>query len=302
MAKSIPGLLSKKALAVVEALEGKQVETFMTALRDMSEESALHLKKLDKKSERTLLHSYRKDLTYQVSAETEPISLLSKVVSLLYMQDKLHDSVYKILTDYRTATVALLALMSAATGDVSYAHQGFQMMSLLKLESGPSISTRCGEFTGEAEKKIVLQLHDMPGGVEAFLLIAKFCYGVKIDLTVLNVVSIRCAAEYLQMSEEYGEGNLTILTENFLNEVFGNWTDSIRALEAREEVLPYAEELHIVSRCINSLAMKACADPSLFSWPMPGHSDVQSPGGTVLWNGISVTAKSQSLIEDLSFL
>ncbi|KAK1578433.1 hypothetical protein Q3G72_030243 [Acer saccharum] len=120
-----------------------------------------------------------------------------------------------------------------------------------------------GEFTGEAEKKCVLQLHDLPGGVKAFLLIAKFCYGVKID-TALNVVSLRCAAEYLRMSEEYGEGNLTILTENFLNEVFGNWTDSVRALEAREEVLPHVEELHIVSRCINSLAMKACADPSLF--------------------------------------
>ncbi|KAL5733505.1 hypothetical protein ACOSQ2_033197 [Xanthoceras sorbifolium] len=158
-----------------------------------------------------------------------------------------------------------------------------------------------GEFSGETEKKCVLQLHDMPGGAKAFLLIAKFCYGVKIDLTAFNVVSLRCAAEYLRMSEDYGEGNLTILTENFLNEVFGNWTDSIRALETCEEVISHAEELHIVSRCINSLAMKACADPSLFSWPMPGRTDVQSPGHTVFWNGISVTAKSQPLTEDWWF-
>lgn len=34
-------------------------------------------------------------------------------------QEKLDDSTYKILMDYHTATVALLALMSAATGDVS---------------------------------------------------------------------------------------------------------------------------------------------------------------------------------------
>lgn len=34
-------------------------------------------------------------------------------------QEKLDDSAYKILMDYHTATVALLALMSAATGDVS---------------------------------------------------------------------------------------------------------------------------------------------------------------------------------------
>ncbi|XP_021278593.1 E3 UFM1-protein ligase 1 homolog [Herrania umbratica] len=138
MAKSFPGSQSKRALAVVEALEGKRVETFMAALRDLAEESGLLLKKLDKKLERTLLHSYRKELTSQVSAETDPVSLLPKVVSLLYMQvhsralqapgraisvavtrlkDKLDDSAYKILTDFQTATVTLLALMSAATGD-----------------------------------------------------------------------------------------------------------------------------------------------------------------------------------------
>ncbi|KAK9022346.1 hypothetical protein V6N11_002619 [Hibiscus sabdariffa] len=138
MAKSLPENQSKRALAVVEALEGKRVETFMTALRDLAEESGLFLKKLDKKLERTLLHSYRKDLTSQVSAETDPVSLLPKVVSLLYIQvhsralqapgraisvavtrlkDKLDDSAYKILTDFQTATVTLLAIFSAATGD-----------------------------------------------------------------------------------------------------------------------------------------------------------------------------------------
>lgn len=138
MAKSFPGSLSNMALAIVEALEGKQVETFMTALRAIAEESGLILRKLDKKLERTLLHSYRKDLTSQVSAESDPVSLLPKVVSLLYIQlyhkalqapgraisvaitrlkDKLGESAYKILTDYQAATVTLLSLISAATGD-----------------------------------------------------------------------------------------------------------------------------------------------------------------------------------------
>ncbi|KAE8700850.1 E3 UFM1-protein ligase 1-like protein [Hibiscus syriacus] len=101
IAKSLPENQSKMALAVVEALEGK-------------------------------------DLTSQVSAETDPVSLLPKVVSLLYIQvhnralqapgraisvtvtrlkDKLDDSAYKILTDFQSATVTLLALISAATGD-----------------------------------------------------------------------------------------------------------------------------------------------------------------------------------------
>lgn len=140
------------------------------------------------------------------------------------------------------------------------------------------------------------------------MLVAKFCYGVKIELTAVNVVGLRCAAEHLQMTEDYGEGNLITHTENFLNEVFGNWTDSIRALETCQEVLPHAEELHIVSRCINSLAMKASADPSLFSWPMSGPADGPSEDGTVFWNGIRVATKKQQPLgddwwyEDVSFL
>lgn len=138
LAKSLPGHLSTKAAAAVEALEGKQVEAFMTAFMAVAEEGGLTLKKLDKKLERTWLYSYRKDLTAQVSAETDPISILPKVVSLLYirahnkalqapgraisaavsrLKDKLDDSASKILIDYHSATVSLLALMSAATGD-----------------------------------------------------------------------------------------------------------------------------------------------------------------------------------------
>ncbi|CAI8607999.1 unnamed protein product, partial [Vicia faba] len=128
--------LSNKALAVVEALEGKRVETFMSSFRAVTEESGLPLKKLDKKLERTLLHSYRKELTSQVSAETDPVSLLPKVVSLLYVQvyhkalqapgraisvaisqltDKLDETACKIIADYQAAAVTLLTL--SATPD-----------------------------------------------------------------------------------------------------------------------------------------------------------------------------------------
>jgi len=138
LAKSLTGSLSVKGQVVVEALEGKRVDTFMTALRALAEECGLLLKKLDKKLERTLLHSYRKDLTTQISAETDPVALLPKVVALLYLQaynkalqapgraisaavsqlkDKLPDATYKILMDYHSATVTLLALQAAATGD-----------------------------------------------------------------------------------------------------------------------------------------------------------------------------------------
>ena len=163
------------------------------------------------------------------------------------------------------------------------------------------------EFSCEDGSECVLQLHDVPGGAKAFELIAKFCYGVKVEFTALNVVGLRCAAEYLLMTEDYGEGNLISQTEVFFNEVFGDWTYTIKALETCEEVQSYAEELHIVSRCIDSLAMKACADPNLFNWPVSGCNNFQNPAGTVLWNGISSETKPQPLgddwwFEDVSFL
>ena len=163
-----------------------------------------------------------------------------------------------------------------------------------------------GEEAGSTS--CVLDLHDLPAGAKAFEFIAKFCYGVKTELSASNVVSLRCAAEYLQMTEDFGEGNLISLTETFLNEVFNNWTDSIKALETCEEVQTTAEELHIVSRLIDSLAMKACTDPSLFNWPITEQNDVKiSPKAASLWNGICSDTKPLPLgddwwFDDVSFL
>ncbi|KAK1396437.1 BTB/POZ domain-containing protein [Heracleum sosnowskyi] len=154
------------------------------------------------------------------------------------------------------------------------------------------------EIKGVDNKRCVLQLHDLPGGAKTFLLVAKFCYGVKIDLTAKNVASLRCAAEYLEMYEECGEGNLVTHAETFLNAVLANWIDTIKALETCEEVLPHAKELRIVSRCIDSLATKACSDQPLFSWPVSGRNAGQSPANTLMWNGIRTVSKPQHVSED----
>ncbi|KAK4430915.1 BTB/POZ domain-containing protein [Sesamum alatum] len=150
----------------------------------------------------------------------------------------------------------------------------------------------------EEDAKCVLSLHDLPGGATSFLLIAKFCYGVKFELTAAVLVSLRCAAEYLQMTEDYGEGNLISLTERFLDNVLRSWVDTVKALETCEAVLPLSEELHIISRCIDSLATKACADPTLSSWPVSGQTAAQSPIATALWNGIHSTSKPCPTTED----
>ncbi|XP_073153188.1 BTB/POZ domain-containing protein At5g03250-like [Henckelia pumila] len=188
--------------------------------------------------------------------------------------------------------------VAVEVGEMSFHLHKFPLLSRSAL-----LEKLIGELTSADG---VLQLTQLPGGAKAFELIAKFCYGVKIELTSMNVVSLRCAAEYLQMNEEYGEGNLIAQTEALLVEVFGSWTDTINALETCEEVLPHAEELHIVSRSIKSLAMKACADPKLFNWPAAGCNN--DPARGTLWNGICTSTKPLAATsddwwhEDVSFL
>lgn len=154
----------------------------------------------------------------------------------------------------------------------------------------------------------VLQLHNVPGGDKTFDLVTRFCYGVRIEVTASNVVGLRCAAEYLQMNENYGEGNLIGHTQAFLNEVLGNWQNSIEVLQSCEEVKSYAEELHIVSRCIDSLTMKACSDSNLHNRPVAEHDGLQHPAlDPALWNEISSEAKATTACDnwwyqDLSLL
>ncbi|KAI4384047.1 hypothetical protein MLD38_009818 [Melastoma candidum] len=181
--------------------------------------------------------------------------------------------------------------------DVSFRLHKFPLLSrsgLLEKLIGKSCAKEGDEFD------CTLDLPDLPGGAKAFLSVAKFCYGVRIELTAANVVGLRCAAEHLEMTEDYGEENLVSQSEGFLNEVFGSWGESLRALEACDEVMERAEELHVVSRCLNSLAMKACSDVSLFNWPVSGGKGQESPlEEAAFWNGIRmVSTKSHMTSED----
>nr|CAB3474460.1 unnamed protein product [Digitaria exilis] len=154
-----------------------------------------------------------------------------------------------------------------------------------------------------------LQLDDIPGGAKAFELAAKFCYDVKIELNALNVVCLRCAAEYLRMTDDYAEGNLITQAESFLADVLSNWKDSIKALETCEGVLPTAEDLHLVSRCITALASKACASDAAAPLLLVRNASF-AVDKDALWNGIrsgdtasSTTASGMDWwYEDVSFL
>ncbi|KAJ7539005.1 hypothetical protein O6H91_11G072500 [Diphasiastrum complanatum] len=167
------------------------------------------------------------------------------------------------------------------------------------LHKFPLIS-RCGrlarlvaDISDIEDSECTIKLPGIPGGKKAFELAAKFCYDGKVGLAADNIVAMRCVADYLEMTEEFGEGNLINKTENFLNQVvLQSWKGSILALKSCERNLPYTEELQIVKRCIDSIAMKACTDPRLFGWPMSNlHPSMQSPRGSILWNGINTGAR-----------
>ena len=57
----------------------------------------------------------------------------------------------------------------------------------------------------EDGKSYRITFPDFPGGPGTFEAAAKFCYGVRVELTPWNVAPLRCAAEYLEMTEEHSE-------------------------------------------------------------------------------------------------
>ncbi|XP_072982535.1 root phototropism protein 3 [Typha latifolia] len=117
----------------------------------------------------------------------------------------------------------------------------------------------------------VVELNDLPGGPESLELAAKFCYGIAVDLTASNISGLRCAAEYLEMTEDLEEGNLIFKTEAFLSYVvLSSWRDSIVVLKSCEGLSPWAENLQIVRRCSESIAWKACANPRGIRWAYTG--------------------------------
>ncbi|XP_048556302.1 BTB/POZ domain-containing protein At5g66560-like [Triticum urartu] len=116
-----------------------------------------------------------------------------------------------------------------------------------------------------------IRLPDFPGGADAFELAAKFCYGVKLDLTPATAAPLRCAAERLGMSDDHAEDNLVSRADRFMSHtVLRNPRDAIRALKSCEDLLPLADDLGLVSRCVDAIAAKAAASTptALFGWPI----------------------------------
>ncbi|KAK4764644.1 hypothetical protein SAY86_025734 [Trapa natans] len=106
-----------------------------------------------------------------------------------------------------------------------------------------------------------IDLSNIPGGAAIFKKAVEFCYGVNFEITVQNAAPLRCAAEYLQMTDHSCEENLVGRTEDFLSHVgLSSLSGSLKVLRSCEDVLPLAEELKIVDRCIDVASLKVCKE------------------------------------------
>ncbi|XP_009628088.1 BTB/POZ domain-containing protein SR1IP1 [Nicotiana tomentosiformis] len=106
-----------------------------------------------------------------------------------------------------------------------------------------------------------VEIPDIPGGSDAFELAAKFCYGINFEISTENIALLRCTAEYLEMTEDYAVGNLVGRTEAYLNEVaLKSLAGAVSILHSSESLLPIAEKVKLVSRCIDTIAYIACKD------------------------------------------
>ncbi|EOA28776.1 hypothetical protein CARUB_v10025008mg [Capsella rubella] len=167
------------------------------------------------------------------------------------------DNVRCVTTELETEIIVII-------GNVKFYLHKFPLLSksgfLQKL-----IATSKNE---EKEKNQIkeIDISEIPGGSVAFEICVKFCYGITVTLNAYNVVSARCAAEFLEMNETFEKSNLVYKIDVFLNStIFRSWKDSIIVLQTTRDLLSnYLEEL--VKRCLHSIASIASIDTSKVKW------------------------------------
>ncbi|KAJ7946468.1 BTB/POZ domain-containing protein [Quillaja saponaria] len=133
----------------------------------------------------------------------------------------------------------------------------------------------CSDFSDS--DNAIIELHDIPGGEDAFELCAKFCYGITINLSAHNFVPAFCAAKFLQMTDSVEKGNFSAKLEAFFNScILEGWKDSIATLQTTLKLPEWSENLGILRKCIDSIIEKILTPPAQVKWSYtytrPGYS------------------------------
>ncbi|XP_058191129.1 BTB/POZ domain-containing protein NPY2 [Rhododendron vialii] len=169
-----------------------------------------------------------------------------------------------------------------SVGDVKFDLHKFPLLS--KSSKLQKLVASTNEGNGDE-----IHIHDIPGGPTAFEICAKFCYSMTVTLNAYNVVAARCAAEYLGMHETVEKGNLIYKIDVFLgSSIFRSWKDSIIVLQTTKSLLPWSEELKLVSHCADAIASKASVDVSKVDWSYTYNRKKlpEENGNDPNWNGV----------------
>ena len=101
-------------------------------------------------------------------------------------------------------------------------------------------------------------LNNFPGGKRTFAIIADYCYNKSVQINADNVIAVRCAAEYLEMTNGYGRSGLSTLTDNILFDLTYSYKSkrdynaSLTLLERAAEFASLAEQAVIHTKLIES--------------------------------------------------
>ncbi|XP_027332251.1 BTB/POZ domain-containing protein At5g47800-like [Abrus precatorius] len=135
-------------------------------------------------------------------------------------------------------------------------------------------------YDSSDSESVSLELHDIPGGEDAFELCAKFCYGIAINISAHNFVPALCAAKFLRMNDSIEKGNFVGKLEAFFNScILEGWKDSIATLQTTATLPEWSENLGIVRKCIDSIIEKILTPPPQVKWSYtytrPGYTKKQ---------------------------
>ncbi|KAK9051846.1 hypothetical protein SSX86_028474 [Deinandra increscens subsp. villosa] len=162
----------------------------------------------------------------------------------------------------RTIISDLPSDLTICINNITYLLHKFQFPLIQKCGLLQRLCLEKGDTTN-----VTLELHDIPGGADGFELCAKFCYGIKIDLSARNFVPAICAAKFMRMTESVGKGNFVSKLEVFFNScILEGWKDSVVALQTTERFPEWSENLGIIRSCIDCVVDKILTPPSKVRW------------------------------------
>jgi hypothetical protein len=107
-----------------------------------------------------------------------------------------------------------------------------------------------------------------------------------VEVTASNVASLRCAARYLQMTEEFSDKNLEVRAEAFLRDsVLPSVACSVAVLRSCEALLPAAEDVGLVPRLVAAIAGNVCREQLTSGLSKLEDHPVRAPGPEVVEDG-----------------